>query len=112
MYLNPAQIPTTLMEPAMDAGQPPPCPYCRGVRAQCTCTEDCGARPDAYLNIGHTCPKAPAEVRAEWLRSTGLYSEEEIARETGDAKSAAPEGAAPPASAGPGSPATSAPTPP
>jgi hypothetical protein len=58
------------------------CPYCAGVRSpQCICTEDCGARGDAAF--GHACDKAPPDVRAEWLRSTGLYSEEEITRQTG-----------------------------
>lgn len=58
------------------------CGYCRGTRQPCTCTEDCGARPEESGN-SHVCGKAPAEVRAEWLRGTGLYSEEEIARRTG-----------------------------
>ncbi len=53
------------------------CEYCRGTRGACTCIDDCGAREADH---GHVCPKAPAAVRAEWLRSTGLYSEEEIAR--------------------------------
>jgi hypothetical protein len=59
------------------------CLYCKGARALCTCTEDCGARPDESLTgNSHVCGKAPPEVIAEWLRSTGFYSEEEIARLT------------------------------
>ena len=58
------------------------CPYCRGMRTLCACTEDCGARAADH---GHVCPKAPADVRAAWLRSTGLYSEEEIAQRTAEA---------------------------
>lgn len=59
----------------MNAG----CEYCRGVRNPfCTCEADCGAR--ATEDAGHVCGKAPPEVIAAWLRSTGLYSEEEIAR--------------------------------
>jgi hypothetical protein len=54
------------------------CGYCAGYRdPNCTCATDCGARQDDH---GHVCGHAPPEVIAEWLRSTGLYSEEEIAR--------------------------------
>ncbi len=59
------------------------CGYCQGTRGLCNCTEDCGARE---ADQGHVCPKAPPEVVATWLRSTGMYSEEEIARSTGDKK--------------------------
>lgn len=55
------------------------CWYCNGVRCPCTCTKDCGARQD---DRGHVCGQAPADVKAAWLRSTGHYSEEEIARRT------------------------------
>ena len=60
-----------------------PCWYCQGARSPCTCTEDCGARPEPAPGSSHVCWKAPAGVRAEWLRGTGLYSEEEIARRVG-----------------------------
>lgn len=57
------------------------CVYCAGIRdPNCTCTTDCGARAD---DTGHVCPKAPPDVVAAWLRGTGLYSEEEIARWAG-----------------------------
>jgi hypothetical protein len=56
-----------------------PCEYCNGYRCPCTCTDDCGARDSDY---GHVCGQAPAGVRAAWLRRTGFYSEEEIARYT------------------------------
>ncbi len=57
---------------------PGACFYCRGGRSLCTCMEDCGAREAD--SGGHVCQRAPADVRAAWLRRTGLYSEEEIAR--------------------------------
>lgn len=58
------------------------CGYCLGERSPCDCAEDCGARPDGIYNC-HVCPEASPEVVAEWLRSTGLYSEDEITRRTG-----------------------------
>ncbi len=72
------------MENTQKVSDPPACWYCRGARALCTCAEDCGARPDESLTgNSHVCGKAPAEVIAGWLRSTGLYSEDEIAQSTG-----------------------------
>lgn len=67
----------------MSAADPPgaDCEYCSGYRCPCTCAEDCGARAS---DNGHVCPKAPADVRAGWLRATGLYSEHEIKRLTDD----------------------------
>lgn len=58
------------------------CGYCLGERSPCDCTTDCGARPGGFYN-SHVCPKAPPEVVADWLRGTGMYSEDEIARRTG-----------------------------
>lgn len=54
------------------------CDYCAGYRCPvCTCKADCGARAQ---DAGVVCGKAPVEVRREWLRATGLYSEAEILR--------------------------------
>ena len=63
------------------------CWYCAGARALCTCLADCGARAE---DAGHVCPKAPPEVRAAWLRSTGMYSEEAIERIVADADGGLP----------------------
>jgi hypothetical protein len=52
------------------------CGYCRGQRCPCTCSEDCGARAGEFT--GAHCPRAEGYV--DWLRSTGLYSEQELSR--------------------------------
>jgi hypothetical protein len=49
------------------------CPYCRGVRAACTCEEDCGARGDAIKSA--FCPRAEGYI--EYLRQFG-YSDEQL----------------------------------
>lgn len=55
-----------------------PCSYCRGERSpRCMCETDCGARPDGIYNI-HWCPRS--DGYGDYLRGTGLYSEEEIVR--------------------------------
>lgn len=54
------------------------CDYCLGLRCPCSCTSDCGARPGLRSSY---CPKAAGYV--EYLRSTGLYSEDELARMEG-----------------------------
>ncbi len=54
------------------------CWYCKGARSMCTCIVDCGARQEDY---GHVCARSPQKVRQAWLRSIGLYTEEET-RET------------------------------
>jgi hypothetical protein len=52
------------------------CGYCSGQRSQCTCKADCGARPGEL--DGHHCPRA--EGYLDWLRGTGYYSEEYLAK--------------------------------
>jgi hypothetical protein len=53
------------------------CGYCAGLRCNCTCEKDCGARPAGLPSVPW-CPRAEGYIG--WLRATGLYGEDELAR--------------------------------